>query len=76
MTSDPSLDEVFAGLPVSLTVQQVADLLHTSTRTVNRALNSGKLPGHKPLGEWVVFRDQLRRCLEDHAEFRKNHLSE
>ena len=76
MTSDPSLDEVFAGLPVSVTAQQDADLLPTSPRPVKRPLNSGKLPGDKPLGELVVFRDQLRRCLEDHAEFRKNHLSE
>ena len=70
MTDPSSLERVFAQLPATMSVRDVAALLNTSERTVNNALRSGKLPGHKPLGEWVVFRDELRAHLEQQAKQR------
>lgn len=75
MTTDSSLDEVFAPYPAVLSVEQVAELLNTSSRSVYRALEESRLPGHKPMGRWLIYRDQLRKHLEDQARNRKVHPS-
>jgi len=51
----------------ALTIEQVADILQMSTRTVYRYLKSGKLPGTKiggaPNGQWRILDEDLKAVI-------------
>ncbi len=57
------LDELFAGLPIRLDVQDVADLLGMTKKGVYRWINEGTIPGYKIGGQWIILRDELRDTL-------------
>ena len=46
--------------PEILTLQQAAELLQISERTLQRMLKKGELPGTQIGGQWRFDRDQLR----------------
>ncbi len=46
--------------PEILTLQQAADLLQISERTIQRMLKKGEVPGTQIGGQWRFDRDQLR----------------
>jgi len=46
--------------PEILTLQQAADLLQISERTIQRMLKRGEIPGTQIGGQWRFDRDQLR----------------
>ena len=46
--------------PVILTLEQAAEMLQLSTRTVQRMVSRGKMPGRRIGGQWRFDRDQLR----------------
>jgi excisionase family DNA binding protein len=45
--------------------QEIARLLGLSKTTVYRLLASGKLPGRRLGGVWVVLEEDLRQALEE-----------
>ena len=47
-----------------LTVEQTAELLQVSQRTVNRMIQDKKLPAFKVGGQWRVRESQLTKWLE------------
>ena len=51
-------------LPEVLTMQQAADLLQVSVRTVQRMVKSGDLPGRQVGRQWRFDRDQLKRWVQ------------
>jgi len=46
--------------PEILTLQQAAEMLQISERTIQRMLKKGELPGTQIGGQWRFDRDQLR----------------
>lgn len=46
--------------PIILTLDQAAELLQLSPRTVQRMVSKGKMPGRRIGGQWRFDRDQLR----------------
>lgn len=46
--------------PEILTLQQAAELLQISERTIQRMLKKGEIPGTQIGGQWRFDRDQLR----------------
>jgi excisionase family DNA binding protein len=46
-----------------LTLAEAAELLHVSTRTVQRMIRAGNLPALKVGGQWRLRESQLRRWL-------------
>ena len=46
--------------PMILTLEQAAELLQLSARTVQRMVSKGKMPGRRIGGQWRFDRDQLR----------------
>jgi len=46
--------------PVILTLEQAAEMLQLSTRTIQRLVNKGRMPGRRIGGQWRFDRDQLR----------------
>ncbi len=47
-----------------LTLSEAAELLHVSTRTLQRMIQSGDLPALKVGGQWRVRESQLQRWVE------------
>ena len=47
-------------LPIILTLEQAAEMLQLSTRTIQRLVSKGKMPGRRIGGQWRFDRDQLR----------------
>lgn len=66
-----SLDEVFAPYPVTLTVEQCAQLLGQEPVTIYRWLQRGLIPGYKMGRSWVIYRDQLRENMESERAARE-----
>ena len=48
-----------------LTLNEAADLLHVSTRTLQRMIHSGEMPALKVGGQWRVREAQLRQWVEN-----------
>lgn len=48
-----------------LTLTEAAELLHVSTRTVQRLIRHGELPAFKVGGQWRVREAQLREWIEN-----------
>ncbi len=46
--------------PIILTLEQAAEMLQLSARTVQRLVSKGKMPGRRIGGQWRFDRDQLR----------------
>ncbi len=46
--------------PEILTMEQAAELLHVSTRTVQRMVKDGRMPGRQVGSQWRFDREQLR----------------
>ena len=46
--------------PMILTLEQAAEMLQLSARTVQRMVSKGKMPGRRIGGQWRFDRDQLR----------------
>ena len=57
------LDEMFADLPATLTVQQVADLLGMHNKGVYRWIREGIIPAYKLGASWFIVRDDLKDAL-------------
>ena len=57
------LDEVFAELPTTLTVQQVADVLGMHNKGVYRWIREGIIPAYKLGASWFIVRDELKDAL-------------
>jgi hypothetical protein len=65
MADDP-LDEVFAGLPLLLTVDHITALTHFTDRTIRAKLASGEIPGGKRISRnrWLVPKSCVRYWLD------------
>lgn len=46
--------------PIILTLEQAAEMLQLSARTVQRMVSKRKMPGRRIGGQWRFDRDQLR----------------
>ena len=46
--------------PIILTLEQAAEMLQLSARTVQRLVSKGQMPGRRIGGQWRFDRDQLR----------------
>jgi PTS system nitrogen regulatory IIA component len=46
--------------PIILTLEQAAEMLQLSTRTIQRLVSKGGMPGRRIGGQWRFDRDQLR----------------
>jgi excisionase family DNA binding protein len=53
-----------------LTLTEAADILHVSTRTLQRMIRSGELPAFKVGGQWRVRETQLRQWVESRESSR------
>ena len=51
--------------PIILTLEQAAEMLQLSTRTVQRMVSKSKMPGRRIGGQWRFDRDQLREWVRD-----------
>jgi excisionase family DNA binding protein len=51
---------MFTEYPEILTLQQAADMLQISERTIQRMLKKGEIPGTQIGGQWRFDREQLR----------------
>lgn len=49
-----------------LTLEQAADLLHVSTRTIRRFIKAQDLPAHKIGRQWRIARRDLEEHLRRH----------
>lgn len=56
-------DEWLDRQPERMSVEQVADLLGVTGRTINNWLNEGRIPGYRTPGSWFVLREELRDYL-------------
>lgn len=62
-----ALDALFAGLPPTLTVEDVAELLNISRQNAYAWLREGVIPGYKIGTTWRVIRDELKETLRRRA---------
>lgn len=53
------------------TIEEIAEILRVSTRSVNRYIDSGKLKGSK-IGSWRIKESDLNNFLESTSNFKKN----
>ncbi len=49
--------------PEVLTLEQAAEMLQVSTRTIQRLAKKGEMPGRRVGGQWRFDREQLRHWL-------------
>lgn len=62
-----ALDGLFSGLPVTLTVDDVASVLNVSKQNVYLWLRDGVIPGYKIGTTWRVVRDELKETMREGA---------
>lgn len=62
-----ALDALFAGLPPTLTVEDVSELLNISRQNTYAWLREGVIPGYKIGTTWRVIRDELKETLRRRA---------
>ena len=60
------LDELFEGLPVHLSIDQLSTVLGLAKVTTYRWLREGKVPAYQVAGQWVILRDEIRDFLAAH----------
>jgi len=53
--------------PIILTLEQAAEMLQLSPRTVQRMVSKGKMPGRRIGGQWRFDREQLREWVRGAA---------
>lgn len=58
-----ALDALFAGLPATLTVDEVSELLNISRQNAYAWLREGVIPGYKIGTTWRVVRDELKETM-------------
>jgi excisionase family DNA binding protein len=51
-----------------LTLPEAAELLHVSTRTLQRMIRRNELPAFKVGGQWRVRESQLTRWIQDRED--------
>ena len=56
-----------SGYPEILTIEQAAELLQVSTRTIQRMVADGRMPGRQVGSQWRFDRDQLRAWVRGEA---------
>jgi excisionase family DNA binding protein len=62
-----SLDTLFEGLPVRLTVAQLTEVLGLSSTTVTyRWLRDGRVPAIQLGSYWLILRDDVKEHLRAH----------
>ena len=61
------LDEAFEGLPLRLSVEQVAEMLGIDVQTAYRWLADGRVPAYKVARSWVILRDEIKDWLESNT---------
>jgi len=54
---------VSQNLPVTYTVEQVAQILHRTPETIRRLINQGKIPAAKIGGRFVITEETLQKLL-------------
>jgi|SRR5450759_4646427 excisionase family DNA binding protein len=57
------LDQLFDGLPETMTVQEVADVLRMHTKGVYRWIREGIIPAYKLGATWFIVRDELKDAM-------------
>ncbi len=62
-----ALDALFAGLPPTLTVEDVSELLNISRQNSYAWLREGVIPGYKIGTTWRVIRDELKETMRRSA---------
>ena len=62
-----ALDELFNAFPLTLTVDEAADLLNVSRKNAYLWLRNGVIPGYKLGGTWFIIRDELKETLRQGA---------
>ena len=55
-----------------LTIEEAADFLRLSKRSVYRLLKEGKIPAAKLMHKWRFEKEQLREWIRDGADFMRN----
>jgi len=50
----------FVGVPVYLSPDEAANVLHVTRRTVYEWLRTGQLEGYRPSGRWLISTDQIK----------------
>ena len=58
------LDQLFDGLPETMTVQEVADVLRMHSKGVYRWVREGIIPAYKLGATWFIVRDELKVAME------------
>jgi excisionase family DNA binding protein len=53
-------DLIMGDYPEIMTIDQAAEMLQVSTRTVHRMVKQGKMPGRQVGSQWRFEREQLR----------------
>jgi len=54
--------------PDILTIEQAANLLQVSTRTIQRMVTDGRMPGRQVGSQWRFDREQIRAWVRGEAE--------
>jgi excisionase family DNA binding protein len=62
--------------PEILTMEQVAEMLQVSTRTVQRMVTDGRMPGRQVGSQWRFDRDQIRAWVRGDIEVPVAHRSQ
>lgn len=57
-----------SGLSDLMVLREVAKVLNVSVATVRRRIRDGSLPAHRIKGRLYVKPEELRACVERHAE--------
>lgn len=75
MSNYDALEELFEGLPTTLTVAEVAPLLRKTKQGIYSMLKAGKLPGYEVAGGWIIIRDELKEQMR-HGASRESHTED
>ncbi len=62
------MPETFAEIPITLSPEELARIIHRNPASVRRGIREGRIPADKVNGCWVIFRDRVfRRAAKDLA---------
>ena len=59
-----SLDALFEGLPSTLDVTAVAELLGLTPKAIYRMIENKTMPAYKPAGKWLILSADLKELIE------------
>ena len=65
------LDALFGDLPLTLSVQDVAQMFNLTKPGVYKWLRDGVIPGYKLGSTWFILRDELKTQLEAASNHRR-----